>query len=78
MKFKYIMTILGPVTISPAISHAKVELKGEVPLSAGFVEFYVNELGNLAVRCYGESDSLGLASKASDADEFMVWGNILK
>jgi hypothetical protein len=78
MKFKYIMTLPGPVIFTPSISHAKVELKEEVPLSAGFVDFTVNELGNLSVKCYGESDSLGLASKPTDAEEFMVWGNILK
>ena len=78
MKFKYILTMAGPVIISPSISHARVEIKEDIPLSAGFVEFNVNELGNLSVKCYGESDSLGLASRPTDAEEFMVWGNILK
>jgi len=78
MIFKYVMIANGPVIISPSISHARVEIKEYVPLSAGFVEFKVSELGKIIVLCYGESDSLGLKSDPSDAEKFMVWGNILK
>lgn len=78
MIFKYIMLENGPVIVSPAISHAAIEIKEQIPLSAGFIRFYINALGSLAVECYGESDSLGLASRPEDADMFMVFGNILK
>lgn len=77
MIFKYIMLENGPVIISPSLSHASVEIKEEIPISAGFVRFYINAFGSLVVECYGESESLGLASRPEDTDMFMVFGKLL-
>lgn len=77
MIYKYVMFENGPVIVSPAISHAAIEIKEQIPVSAGFVRFYINAFGSLAVECYGESDSLGLLSRPEDSDMFMVFGKLL-
>jgi hypothetical protein len=78
MKFKYIMTVDGPVLFSPAISHDSVLLPLPA-LSAGFVELAIDDGGdNIRARCYGDSESLEMASMPQDAGIIELYASLLK
>ena len=60
-KAKYIKTKSGDIIVfSAAMMHS--EFKHYNPISAGFIDFYINNEGNPTCSCFGESISLGLIS----------------
>jgi hypothetical protein len=62
---KYVRTDDGDIIVFNAnIPHSR--FKSHNPISAGFINFKVNKLGNPACVCYGESESLGIESHEAD------------
>jgi hypothetical protein len=56
---KYVKTGEGDIIIFPdTIQHNSFSSRN--PISAGFMSFGVNKLGNPVCKCYGRSDSLDL------------------
>jgi hypothetical protein len=72
---KYVRTNDGDIIVFHAsIPHSKFARYN--PVSAGFISFRVNKLGNPACVCYGESESLGLES-FEDPDTWLAMRQII-
>lgn len=59
-KVKYIKTEHKQIIMFSEY-HQHIEFKKFNPISAGFIDFYIDK-GELACKCYGNSVSLGLKS----------------
>lgn len=67
MKTKYIKTKNKEIIMfGEIIQHSS--FKNRQPISAGFVSFGRDSLGNPTCTCYGESVSLGLKSDEEDTE----------
>lgn len=65
LEAKYIRTKEDDIIVfSSTVMHK--EFKDWQPQSAGFIHFFVNDEGEPACRCFGESISLGLSSDDGD------------
>jgi len=69
MKYVLDRDSLKFVIFSVSIKHSDM---GRYWTSAGFCRIYTNDNGELAVSCYGRSDSLGLISDGPEDSEFLT------
>jgi hypothetical protein len=66
-KTKYVITDRNIIIIFPEyIEHR--QFSSFNPISAGFISIGVNGKGAMSCQCYGESISLGLASRPEDTE----------
>jgi hypothetical protein len=61
-RVKYIITKAGEIIVFPELLQHS-EFRHFEPVSAGFISFGVNKMGNPSCHCYGESISLNLQSR---------------
>jgi hypothetical protein len=65
LKQKYVITEHGEIIVFPEIiQHSR--FRNFNPISAGFISFGLNEIGNPTCSCYGESYSLNLESRPEE------------
>ena len=65
------------IVFSELIEHK--QFAGLNPISAGFISFRANELGDVEAHCYGKSISLGISSRPDEDSEIankQILGNI--
>jgi hypothetical protein len=75
MRTKYIVTKDNVVVVFPdMLQHA--EFKHMKPISAGFIEIFADDNGDVKCDCYGESVSLELKSRP-DIDKILASKQIL-
>lgn len=67
LKTKYVITSGGEIIVFTELIQHKEFVRFN-PVSAGFISFGVNKVGNPTCTCYGESISLKLKSREEDTD----------